>query len=276
MTRISRMAAARPADKIAVVCVSERGRAIARRLKRDYSALAGLSTQERRGLKLRIVSFPAGGKKLSAVIPQLLREHHGLVMIMATGIAVRVVGKYLTSKHTDPAVVTVDTSGRYAIALASGHEGGANLLAVRVASTLGAEPVITTGTEAAKRYVVGIGSRKGISRQAVLAAIQGALAGRNISPADVRYLATVDLKAREEGIIGAARDLGIPLRIISLARIREFRGAYAKSARVQRLVGVGAVAEPVCQLCCARPVLIAPRQVFAGVTIAIAADLPAL
>lgn len=268
MTRVSRTAAGRPVNKIAVVYVNERGLAIAERLQREYPDMAGISARERRALAMEIISFPAGGG-----IRELFRKYRGLVMIMATGIAVRVIAPCLADKRTDPAVVTVDTSARYAIALVSGHEGGANLLAVRVANTLGAEPVITTGTEAAKRFVVGIGSRKGISEKAVLAAIRRTLAARDISPADVRSLATVELKAKEEGINRAALTLGIPLRIISLARIRSFHGAYTKSARVERLVGVGAVAEPVCQLCCVRPELASPRQVFDGVTVAIAEDL---
>jgi cobalt-precorrin 5A hydrolase/precorrin-3B C17-methyltransferase len=43
----------------------------------------------------------------------------------------------------------VDEAGRYAVALVSGHSGGANTLAGRVAAVLGAEPVITTATDAA-------------------------------------------------------------------------------------------------------------------------------
>lgn len=268
MTRASRTAAGRPVNKIAIVCVNERGLAVARRLRRDYPARAGIPARERRRLEMEIIAFPA-----IAGIRELFREYHGLVMIMATGIAVRVIAPCLADKRTDPAVVAVDTSARYAIALVSGHEGGANLLAVRVANTLDAEPVITTGTEAAKRFVVGIGSRRGVSEKAVLTAIRRALSARHISPDDVRCFATVELKAREAGIIGAALTLGIPLRIFPLARIREFRGEYTKSPRVERLAGVGAVAEPVCQLGCRQPELILSRQVFDGVTVAIAEDM---
>ena len=46
-------------------------------------------------------------------------------------------------------MVCVDEAGRYAVALVSGHTGGANALASRVADVLGAEPVITTATDAA-------------------------------------------------------------------------------------------------------------------------------
>lgn len=72
----------------------------------------------------------------------------GLVLVCATGIAVRVIAPLLDDKHTDPAVVCVDDGGRWAIALAGGHRG-ANDLAIEVAALIGAEAVVTTATDAA-------------------------------------------------------------------------------------------------------------------------------
>lgn len=69
------------------------------------------------------------------------------VLIAATGVAVRAVAPLLADKGTDPAVVCVDDGGRFAIALTGGHEGGANSLALEVASILEAVPVVTTATE---------------------------------------------------------------------------------------------------------------------------------
>ena len=73
----------------------------------------------------------------------------GFVLFLATGAAVRIVGPLLADKRADPAIVCVDETGRYAVALCGGHAGGANALARRVASLLGAEPVVTTATDAA-------------------------------------------------------------------------------------------------------------------------------
>jgi cobalt-precorrin 5A hydrolase / precorrin-3B C17-methyltransferase len=42
--------------------------------------------------------------------------------------------------------VVVDDAGTFAVALAGGHEGGANELAGRVAGFLGATPVVTTAS----------------------------------------------------------------------------------------------------------------------------------
>jgi cobalt-precorrin 5A hydrolase/precorrin-3B C17-methyltransferase len=91
------------------------------------------------------------GKVVEGRAPQAVatawREADQLVLVMATGAAVRLLASLLSDKHTDPGVVCVDDAGRFAVALVGGHEGGANALAERIATYLGATPVVTTGTE---------------------------------------------------------------------------------------------------------------------------------
>ncbi|MEV0690198.1 precorrin-3B C(17)-methyltransferase [Streptomyces sp. NPDC050388] len=72
-----------------------------------------------------------------------------LVCFLATGAVVRLVAPLLDDKASDPGVVCVDEGGRFAVSLAGGHGGGANDLAREVAEVLGAEPVVTTATDAA-------------------------------------------------------------------------------------------------------------------------------
>jgi len=74
-------------------------------------------------------------------------RYKGLVCIMATGIVVRLLAPLLEGKQTDPAVVVVDEMGRNVISLVSGHLGGANRLAEKVAAVTGGQPVITTATD---------------------------------------------------------------------------------------------------------------------------------
>lgn len=84
----------------------------------------------------------------SQALPDAFSRASGIVVFAATGIAVRLLAPLLRDKRTDPGVVCVDDAGRFAVALTGGHAGGANRLAERVAGVLGAEPVITTASEA--------------------------------------------------------------------------------------------------------------------------------
>ena len=88
-----------------------------------------------------------GGKPKEA-LRLAWKECDRIVLFLATGGAVRLVAPLLDDKHRDPGVVCVDDAGRFAVALAGGHGGGANALARRVADALGATPVVTTASDA--------------------------------------------------------------------------------------------------------------------------------
>ncbi|BAC74118.1 putative precorrin methylase [Streptomyces avermitilis MA-4680 = NBRC 14893] len=75
-------------------------------------------------------------------------ECEQLVCFLATGAVVRLVAPLLGDKTSDPGVVCVDEAGRFAVSLVGGHGGGANELAREVGELLGAEPVVTTATDA--------------------------------------------------------------------------------------------------------------------------------
>ncbi|MDI1455589.1 precorrin-3B C(17)-methyltransferase [Streptomyces sp. ATE26] len=75
-------------------------------------------------------------------------ECEQLVCFLATGAAVRLLAPLLGDKAADPGVVCVDEGGRFAVSLLGGHGGGANELAREVGGLLGAEPVVTTATDA--------------------------------------------------------------------------------------------------------------------------------
>src|SRR5271170_3375829 len=122
------------------------------------------------------------------IFREMFPQHSSWILVMATGIAVRFLDGLQKDKHSDPAVVVLDEGCRFAIALLSGHEGGANDLAVSVANIFGGVPVITTATEALKRLVVGVGCRKGATVDQIEEAVHKALGTRSLE--HVRELAT--------------------------------------------------------------------------------------
>ncbi|MFW6239780.1 MAG: cobalt-precorrin 5A hydrolase [Thermodesulfobacteriota bacterium] len=90
---------------------------------------------------------PVRFDRLGPEIRRRFRKFDGHVFIMSTGIVVRLIAPLLRAKTEDPAVVVMDELAVHAISLVSGHIGGANALARRVAEAVGATPVITTATD---------------------------------------------------------------------------------------------------------------------------------
>lgn len=87
------------------------------------------------------------GTSLSRMVQQAMVDCSLIVFVGATGIAVRSIAPYLQGKAYDPAVLVVDENARFVISLVSGHLGGANAIAGRLAEGLGAQAVITTATD---------------------------------------------------------------------------------------------------------------------------------
>lgn len=126
---------------LAVYAVTRTGARLGRELAR---ALGG-------GLFLpRRLAEPGehGFKSLPDCVTETFTAYKGHVFVCATGIAVRTIAPHLRSKASDPAVVVLDETGRFAVSLLSGHLGGANDLTLAVARAVGATPVITTATDA--------------------------------------------------------------------------------------------------------------------------------
>jgi cobalt-precorrin 5A hydrolase/precorrin-3B C17-methyltransferase len=85
----------------------------------------------------------------ATALPEAFAECDAIVSFLAVGATVRLLAPLLTSKTADPAVVCVDEALRFAVPVLGAHQGGGNELARRVAAILGAEPVITTASDAA-------------------------------------------------------------------------------------------------------------------------------
>ncbi len=206
------------------------------------------------------------------LVSEIFGLYEGLIFIGACGVAVRSIAPHISQQPKDPAVVVVDVCARWVISLLSGHEGRANSLAVEVSNLLGAEPVITTTTQAAKTVIVGVGCKRGITAERVKKAISNSLHDLKLSLDDVRYIATVDDKSPEKGLSTAATELGIPLRLISSKEIMNSTIDFLKSDHVMENTSVPGVSEPSAMLAGRRTKLIQKRKNYDGISIAISRE----
>ena len=271
-----------------------------------------------------------------------------LVFIGACGIAVREIAPYLVSKKTDPAVLCIDEKMQFVIPLLSGHIGGANDLARRLAGALGASAVITTATDANGRFAVdawaakngcailsmslakkvaveilehdvplvsefpvrsalpngvvengtgalgiligvhtkapftqtlrlvprllhvGVGCRKGISKEVVEAAIQTVFASHDLDLAAVKGVYSIDLKRQEAGLLAACEEHDWPAVFYTAEELRAVVGEFTESPFVQGITGVGNVCERAALLGAEK--LLVRKTALDGVTVAVAAE----
>ncbi len=130
------------ARPIKILALTPQGAALARRLSRELPGASPCLPPAQAG-----EPGDSPFSRLSEVFREAFAQGENLVCVMAAGIVVRGIAPYLQGKDTDPAVVVVDEAGQFAVSLLSGHLGGANELARRVAKLLGGTPVITTATD---------------------------------------------------------------------------------------------------------------------------------
>ena len=112
---------------ISIIPISDSSRVLAERILASYP-------------EAKILPFGSFSK-------EVFHESSSLVFIGAMGICVRSITPFAEDKHTDPAVVCIDSTGKYVIPVLSGHIGGANDLSKELANLLGAEAIITTQSD---------------------------------------------------------------------------------------------------------------------------------
>jgi len=139
--------------KLAIFAYSRRGRETALRAR---DALCGAGDECRCFAPRRYADgafAPIEGPCTQFTGP-LFAWADALVFVGAAGIAVRSIAPYVRDKRADPAVLCADELGRFVIPLLSGHIGGANALAGRLARALDAQPVVTTATDLNGKFSV--------------------------------------------------------------------------------------------------------------------------
>lgn len=139
----------------ALVAFTRRGAELARRLAVLFTAYT-LHVPAR----LACETGEAGFHSLSDWAAQAWRRADALVFVGAAGIAVRAVAPHIKDKLTDPCVVSVDEAGRFAVPLLSGHVGGGNELAGRIADLTGGQAAVSTATDVNGLFAVDVWARE--------------------------------------------------------------------------------------------------------------------
>lgn len=91
-----------------------------------------------------------GCEQISSIadcVKEVFHSSEAIVFIGAMGICIRSIAPCIQDKHSDPAIVNIDSTGRYVVSVLSGHVGGANELTTRIAHMIGGEAVITTQSD---------------------------------------------------------------------------------------------------------------------------------
>ncbi|MDP3484950.1 MAG: cobalt-precorrin 5A hydrolase [Methanobacteriaceae archaeon] len=123
-----------------------------------------------------------------------------------------------------------------------------------------------------KKLVIGIGSRKGVSKDQVISSIKKAAEILNLPWNRFDLMATAEIKQDEKGILEASNELNIPLEIVKMDQIKEFESEQMHPSEfVENTFGVKGVCEPAALLIAGdNSKLIFKKTAFNGVTIAVA------
>ncbi|MXZ91965.1 MAG: hypothetical protein F4W95_03370 [Chloroflexi bacterium] len=146
------------AVKTAIVAVSRPGAILARRLASKLPE-AELHLERRLAdetdRETHLYDLP-----LRPVLQSLFVNRDALIVFLPVGAAVRLLAPVFAGKKMDAAVVCVDDGGHYAVSVLSGHVGGADELARRVGESIGAQPIITSASNALNVTALDLVGRK--------------------------------------------------------------------------------------------------------------------
>ena len=115
---------------------------------------------------------------------------------------------------------------------------------------------------------LGIGCRRGTTAGAIAALVDQLFAEKNIHPAAVGAVATIDLKKDETGLLDFCRDRGWPLSCYSAEELAAVEGDFTPSDFVRSVTGVDNVCERAALLGAER--LLVKKTARDGVTAALA------
>lgn len=130
----------------AIILISETSLPLAQTLQRELKDAEIYTKNELEGCTT-IASY-------SRFMSDHFTDFESILFIGAMGICVRSIAGCIKNKYKDPAVVCIDSIGRFVISVLSGHVGGANELTRHIAAITGGEAIITTQSDNAHLWAL--------------------------------------------------------------------------------------------------------------------------
>jgi precorrin-4 C11-methyltransferase len=125
----------------AILASTDRGVLLADRLCRELEGSVVFSTRPGGAPTVQPIA------SIADFLATSFADYDAFIFIGALGICVRSIAPYVQDKATDPAILNLDDHGQFVQPVLSGHLGGANELARRLARVLGAQAIITTASD---------------------------------------------------------------------------------------------------------------------------------
>ncbi|MCH7967967.1 MAG: cobalamin biosynthesis protein [Thaumarchaeota archaeon] len=138
-------------EKISVLAITKNGIKIGMSLKELYPSWRVFAPVKFSDTSSEIEWY---SESTAGKIAELFKTNDALICLFSLGAVIRLISPHIKDKKTDPAVLVIDDKTNFVISVLSGHLGGANELAERIAKKLGATPVITTAADVNKTIPV--------------------------------------------------------------------------------------------------------------------------
>ena len=127
--------------KISIIAVTDKGIEQALVLQKQFPKSLIITTRTSDNENVSVVS------SISDYLAENFSKIDGICFISALGICVRTIARFLNDKYKDAAVICADELGLNVQSVVSGHTGGANDFAIKVAQLLGGNPIISTSSD---------------------------------------------------------------------------------------------------------------------------------
>ena len=138
-------------ENVAILAITKNGISIGLSLKKQFPSWKIFAPSKFSNNNSQVAWFE---DSTTAKAGELFKTCEALICIFSLGAVIRLITPHIKDKKTDPAVVVIDDTGKFAISTLSGHLGGANQLTEEIAKVLGATPVITTAADVNKTIAV--------------------------------------------------------------------------------------------------------------------------